>query len=178
MKKRFKFNKISLLSIFLIMICVFILTSCGSKYGQKTAYLEYSSANSGGCSGNSQILSKSDWLKNYIEEGVESSVNSYLNSIKNETYYTEATAEVESIKLTGLFNDSECKYVDADGKEITVKSYLSNLEKLFDNFVDADNKKAIANTDDETKISEHYQVCLIENDVKLFKNYVEYPILA
>lgn len=172
MKKRFKFNKISLLSIFLIMICVFMLTSCGSKYGQKTAYLEYSSANSGGCSGNSQILSKSDWLKNYIEEGVESSVNSYLNSIKNETYYTEATAAVESIKLTGVFNGAECKYVDADGKEITVKSYLSNLEKLFDNFIDADNKKAIANTDNESEIAEHFQVCLIENDIKEFKNYV------
>ena len=53
-----------------------------------------------------------------------------------------------------------------------VKSYLSNLEKLFDNFIDADNKKAIANTDNESEIAEHFQVCLIENDIKEFKNYV------
>lgn len=172
MKKRLNFGRVSLLSIFLIMICVFMLTSCGSKYGQKTAYLEYSSSNSSGCSGNSQVLSKSEWLKNYIEEGVESSVNSYLESVKNEIYYDEVVADIENVKLTGTFDGVECKYVDADGNEVKVKNYLNNLEKLIENFVDSDNKKAIANTDDEVKIAEHFQVCLIENDVEKFKTYV------
>ncbi len=172
MKNKFNFSRVTILSVVIVLLCVFMLTSCGSKYGQKNAYLEYSASNSGGCSGNTQILSKSEWLKDYIEKGVESSVNSYLEYIKNESYHDQALAEIENIKITGKFNDVECKYIDADGKEISVRSYLRNLESLVNEYVDADNKKAIANTDDETKISEHFQVCLIENDIKEFKTYI------
>ena len=172
MKKKINFSRITIMSIVIVMLCVFTLTSCGAKYGQKTAYLEYSASNSAGCSGNSQILSKSEWLKDYIEKGVESSVNSYLEYIKNESYYEQAKADIENIKITGKFNDAECKYIDADGKEIIVRSYLYNLETLINNYVDSDNKKAIANTDDEIKIAEHFQVCLIDNDIEEFKKYV------
>lgn len=172
MKKKINFSKATIFSLFIVMLCIFMLTSCGSKYGQKNAYLEYSSANSSGCSGGSQVLSKSEWLKDYIEKGVESSVNSYLEYVKNESYYEQAKAEIENIKISGTFNGAECKYVDADGKEVFVRSYLRNLENLIDGYVDDDHKKAIANTDDETKIAEHFQVCLIANDVVEFKSYI------
>ena len=172
MKKKINFSKTTIVSFVLVMLCFFMLTSCGAKYGQKNAYLEYSSANSAGCSGNSQILSKSEWLKDYIQKGVESSVNSYLEYIKNEIYYELALADVENIKVTGKFNNVECKYIDADGKEISVRSYLSNLESLINNYVDEDHKKAIANTADEIQIAEHFQVCLIDNDIKEFQNYL------
>ena len=176
MEKKIKFSRVTILSIFIVMLCVLTLTSCGAKYGQKNAYLEYSSANSAGCSGNSQILSKSEWLKDYIEKGVESSVNSYIEYIKQESYYEQALADIENIKVTGKFNNVECKYVDADGKEIFVRSYKSNLESLINNYVDEDHKKAIADTDDEIKIAEHFQVCLIENDIIEFKKYIENKI--
>ena len=173
MKKKFKFSRISILSIFIVMLCTFMLTSCGSKFGQKTAYLEYSSNGSSGCSGGSQVLSKSDWLKEYIEKGVESSVNSYLETIKNESYYEQALAEVDNIKLTGEFDGLKCSYVNVDGQEVNVINYKDNLKTLINNYVDDDNKKAIANSADEVKIAEHFQVCLIEGDVVLFTSYLE-----
>ena len=71
MKKKINFSRLTVFSILIIMICSILLTSCGSKYGKKNAYLEYSASNSSGCGGNTQILSKADWMKNYIEEGVE-----------------------------------------------------------------------------------------------------------
>lgn len=172
MKKKINFSRLTVLSVLIIMICLLTLTSCGSKYGQKTAYLEYSSNNSSGCSGGTQIDSKADWMKKYIEEGVESSVNSYLEYIKNESYYDQAVTEKESIKVNGILNGAECKYIDADGKEVSVRTYLGNLESLINNYVGSKHKKAIANTDDDVKIAEHFQVCLIENDIELFKTYI------
>ena len=171
MKRNFKFRKNTFLSILIITICFVLLTGCGSKYGQKTAYLEYSSANSAGCSG-SNAKAKADWIVDYIENGVESSVNEYLISIQNESYYQEASAAVESIKLTGSFNGNECVYVDADNNEVKTRSYISNLERLINDYIDADNKKAIANTDDEAKINNHFQVALINNDIAEFKSYI------
>ena len=171
MKRNFKFSKNTFLSILIITICFVLLTGCGSKYGQKTAYLEYSSANSAGCSG-SNAKAKADWIVDYIENGVESSVNEYLISIQNETYYQEASAAIESIKLTGSFNGQECVYVDADNNEVKTRSYISNLERLINDYVDADNKKAIAETDDETKINNHFQVALINTDIVEFQSYV------
>lgn len=173
MKKKRKFSRTSIIAVVIAVLCVFMLSSCGAKYGQKNAYLEYSSNNSNGCSGGTQVLSKSDWLKDYIEKGVESSVNSYLEYIKNETYYEEALSQINQIKVTGVFNNTECKYFDLEGKEITVRSYKSNLKDLINNYVDEENKKAIANTDDVIKIAEHFQVCLIDNDILEFNNYID-----
>ena len=68
MKKKINFSRLTVFSILIIMICSILLTSCGSKYGKKNAYLEYSASNSSGCGGNTQILSKADWMKNYIKQ--------------------------------------------------------------------------------------------------------------
>ena len=46
MKKKINFSRITVFSVFIATICLLMLTSCGSKYGQKNAYLEYSSNNS------------------------------------------------------------------------------------------------------------------------------------
>ena len=171
MKKYFKLSRNTILSIFIITLCVVLLTGCGSKYGQKTAYLEYSSASSSGCSG-STAKSKADWVVDYIENGVESSVNEYLISIQNESYYQEAVDAKESIKLTGTFNGQPCFYVDANNDSVKTKSFISNLESLIYNYVDENNKKAIANTDNEDKISDHFQVALINNDITEFNTYL------
>lgn len=173
MKKKINFSRLTVFSILIIMICSILLTSCGSKYGKKNAYLEYSASNSSGCGGNTQILSKADWMKNYIEEGVESSVSSYLEYIKNETYYNQAVTEIENIKIKGTLNGELCKYVNSQGQEVVVRTYLGNLESLINNYVNSNHKKAIANTDDDIKIAEHFQVCLIENDIELFKTYLK-----
>ena len=67
----------------LVFLCVFVLSSCGSKYGQKNAYLEASAAeSSGGCGGGSTFAIKSDWLIEQIENGVDSAVNDYFEYIR------------------------------------------------------------------------------------------------
>ncbi len=172
MKKRFSLNKTTLTLVFLVVLCIVTLSSCGSKYGQKNAYLEYTSSTSTNCGGTTQSLTKAEWLEKYITEGVESSVNSYLEYIKNESFYDEAVNNVEIIKLNGTLNGVDCKYVNADGDEVKVRTYIGNLESLLDNYVNSNHKKAIADTDDEEKISGHFQVCLIENDIENFKSYI------
>lgn len=170
MIRSFKFTKIKFISFMIIVFCCFGLTSCGAKYGQKTAYLEYASSKSGGgCSGGSTASNKADWMISYLENGVDSSVNEYIIAKDNVTFTDEEKAQ---IKLTGKLNGAECVYVDANGNEVSTVSYLSNLESLIDSFVTDNHKKAIANTDNEKKINEHFQVSLIENDIETFKTYI------
>jgi len=172
MKKKINLSRITVFSVLIFTLCLLMLTSCGSKYGQKNAYLEYSSNNSAGCGGSSQIDSKAVWLEKYISEGVVSSVDSYLEYIKNESYYEQAVTEKENIKVNGMFNGQVCKYINADGNEVAVRTYLGNLENLFNKYVDDDHKQAIANSADDVEVAEHFQVCLIENDIELFKTYL------
>ena len=178
MKKKISFRKNSFLSILIVFLCVFVLSSCGSKYGQKNAYLEASAAeSSGGCGGGSTFAIKSDWLIEQIENGVDSAVNDYFEYIESSTEYDEAFCQnakenEETIKLTGKLNGVECTYVNKEGSTIKVRNYITNLEMLLDSYVDEDHKKAIANTNDAIKISEHFQVALIESDIEEFKSYV------
>ncbi len=175
MKNKFKFSRITFLAVVILGICFVLLTSCGAKYGQKTAYLEYSSKNSSGCGGSSNALSKADWMINYIEAEVDSTVNEYLIYI-NENVSEEEKNNIneakEQIKLTGKYNDAPCSYVNASGQTVNTRSYLGNLEDLIDNYVTDNHRKAIADTDDVNKINNHYQVCLINSDIEVFKNYV------
>ena len=91
MKKKISFRKNSFLAILIVFLCVFVLSSCGSKYGQKNAYLEASAAeSSGGCGGGSTFAIKSDWLIEQIENGVDSAVNDYFEYIESSTEYDEA----------------------------------------------------------------------------------------
>lgn len=170
MKNKFKFSRITFFIIVIVGACFVLLSSCGAKYGQKNAYLEYSSANSGGgCSGSSTALSKADWMIDYLEAEVETSVNAYLSAIDAQNITDE---EKNNIKLTGKYNGNICSYVDANGDTVTTKSYLQNLEKLINSYVNDNHRKAIANSDEEDEIKKHYQVCLINEDIEVFKTYI------
>lgn len=172
MKKKFKIGRTAIISILIVFVCMFTLSSCdgcggcGSKYGQKTAYLEYSASNSSGCGGSSNAKSKEAWLYEKIENSVDSSVNTYNDHLISTNKDGLTEEEKIQIKMYGI------EYTNASGETVTTVSYMYNLEVLLDTFVNENHKKAIANTDDGKKISEHFQVLLIESDIEMFKGYL------
>jgi YidC/Oxa1 family membrane protein insertase len=75
MLKKIKLSKIRILSIFLLIFCLFSLSSCGNKYGKTTLYLtEVSSTSS--CMGSTTTQTKADWLIEKIQNGADASLSS------------------------------------------------------------------------------------------------------
>lgn len=177
MKKR-KNVKTLCLIVVMFVFCLIALNSCGNSYGQKTLYLEDNSSSGSGCfSSNSSSKTKSEWLVDQITVGRDSA---RIQLIKDENKEIEdansriieindliASGEGDETALTTEKNTLESNI--ATSNEMLKDYYIQNLQDLIDSYV---NFNAIAKSNDESEINEHYLVCILKNDITDYQSYI------
>lgn len=145
MKKIFKFKKTIFMTFIIICLSLTMLTSCGNKYGQKTAYLKENTSESKGCASSTSKVEESEWLISKIEEKVDVSLS-------------------EEERLKGKIE------VDSSGNENRTTNYIDNLRDLINNYV---NYSAVAGSDKEEKIAEDYCSIVLKRDTAKFLEYLD-----
>ena len=145
-----KINKRTIIfSFFILVLSLGLLSSCGSKYGQTTLYLQEntgSGCGGCGCGGNPNAKSKYDWMISKIQDGVDT------------------TASLD-IQLHGQ------TVIDGEGNEVKKPGYIDNYITLVNSYA---RQEAIANSDDETKIAKHFKVANIRNDIQEYLLYADH----
>ena len=144
---KFRISRRTLIfGFFILVLSLGLLSSCGSKYGQTTLYLQENAAGGGcaGCGGNPNAKTKFEWMIIKIEDKVDPSL----------------TAEE---KLHGK------TVVDGEGNTTKTPNYIDNFLDLVSSYA---REEAIANTDEQDKIDKHFKVANIRNDKNRFATYI------